>query len=276
MLVARVGDDVPTRRSWPVDRYSQHRSATAAAGASRSCRRTTSRSTARSAGARSARAWARSTAPTPRCLIPDGRKSLRGGAVAVWPDFAENPAFARLIAALAEAQGIDLDMPFDELAGRQRRALLHGTGETWFTVPAGSGQPTFSFQYKGLFPAIEEAARVSFIYRYKLQGMVDDVPCAACMGAAAPRRRRRRPVSRLDPRPDRPVAAGPDLRLLQGAEARAATNATSPATWSARSATASSSWSTSGSTTCRSPAARRRSRAARASGSAWPARSAAA
>ena len=31
--------------------------------------------------------------------------------------------------------------------------------------------------------AIEEAARVSFVYRFKLQGMVDDVPCAACMGA---------------------------------------------------------------------------------------------
>ena len=41
----------------------------------------------------------------------------------------------------------------------------------------------FSFQYKGLFPAIEEAGRVSFVYRFKLQGMVDDVPCAGCMGA---------------------------------------------------------------------------------------------
>ena len=40
-----------------------------------------------------------------------------------------------------------------------------------------------SFQYKGLFPAIEEAGRVSFVYRFKLQGMVDDVPCAGCMGA---------------------------------------------------------------------------------------------
>jgi excinuclease ABC subunit A len=44
-------------------------------------------------------------------------------------------------------------------------------------------RPGFSFQYKGLFPAIEEAGRVSFVYRYKLQGMVDDVPCAGCMGA---------------------------------------------------------------------------------------------
>ena len=50
-------------------------------------------------------------------------------------------------------------------------------------MPAVKGQAAYSFQYKGLFPAIEEAARVSFLYRYKLQGMVDDVPCAACMGA---------------------------------------------------------------------------------------------
>ena len=84
---------------------------------------------------------------------------------------------------MAEAQGIDLDTPFDDLEGRHRRAILHGTGEAWFAVPAGGGQPAFSFQYKGLFPAIEEAARVSFVYRFKLQGMVDDVPCASCMGA---------------------------------------------------------------------------------------------
>ena len=49
--------------------------------------------------------------------------------------------------------------------------------------PDPAAQPGFSFQYKGLFPAIEEAGRVSFVYRFKLQGMVDDVPCAACMGA---------------------------------------------------------------------------------------------
>ncbi|HEY2162753.1 MAG TPA: excinuclease ABC subunit UvrA, partial [Gemmatimonadaceae bacterium] len=50
-------------------------------------------------------------------------------------------------------------------------------------VPHAKGRPGFSFQYKGLFPAIEEAARVSFLYRHKLHGMVDDVPCVSCMGA---------------------------------------------------------------------------------------------
>jgi excinuclease ABC subunit A len=118
-----------------------------------------------------------------------------------------------MIEAIAQAEGIDLDTPFDDLDGRARRIILHGVGERWYTVPGDeevspptSGpalrrreggpragdrasapayccQPGFSFQYKGLFPAIEEAARVSFVYRFKLQGMVDDVPCAGCMGA---------------------------------------------------------------------------------------------
>ena len=59
-----------------------------------------------------------------------------------------------------------------------------GPGLTAVAVtPDTSDVMGFAFQYKGLFPAIEEAARVSFMYRFKLQGMVDDVPCAGCMGA---------------------------------------------------------------------------------------------
>jgi excinuclease ABC subunit A len=182
VLVARV-DEAREESQWHVDRYSQHRSCDG-------CGRSFEELSPHHFSFNSALGWCpvceglgTQHGANPAVLIPDGRKSLRRGAVAVWPVFALNPTFARLITALAEAQGIDLDTPFDELEGRHRRAILHGTGETWFASPAGGGQPAFSFQYKGLFPAIEEASRVSFIYRYKLSGMVDDVPCAACMGA---------------------------------------------------------------------------------------------
>ncbi len=39
------------------------------------------------------------------------------------------------------------------------------------------------FQYKGLFPAIDEAARVSSVYRQKLDHLVDEVPCSVCHGS---------------------------------------------------------------------------------------------
>ena len=181
-----------------------------AAGASTNWHPITFHSTARSAGARSARDWASSRGPTRRCSCPMVGRRLRQGAVAVWPDLGANPMFTRMIEALAQAERIDLDTPFDDLDGRSRRIILHGAGETWYHVDGGrtpslgrrsrrvkkaaparkiQGQDGraspggFSFQYKGLFPAIEEAGRVSFVYRFKLQGMVDEVPCAGCMGA---------------------------------------------------------------------------------------------
>jgi excinuclease ABC subunit A len=43
--------------------------------------------------------------------------------------------------------------------------------------------PGTRFQYKGLFPAIDEASRVSFVYRARLDHIVDEVPCNTCHGA---------------------------------------------------------------------------------------------
>ncbi|AGA30844.1 excinuclease ABC subunit UvrA [Singulisphaera acidiphila] len=181
-LVARVGEEA-NEQNWPVDRYSQHRSCDG-------CGRSFEELSPHHFSFNSSLGWCPvceglgiQHGANPAVLIPDGRRSLRQGAVAVWPDFGVNPLFGRMIAALTETLGIDLDVPFDDLEGRHRRTILHGAGDAWFKVPEGAGQPEFSFQYKGLFPAIEEAGRVSFVYRFKLQGMVDDVPCASCMGA---------------------------------------------------------------------------------------------
>jgi excinuclease ABC subunit A len=187
--VARVGDE-KNEPQWHVDRYSQHRSCDR-------CGRSFEELSPHHFSFNSPLGWCpvceglgTQHGANPAVLIPDPRRTLREGAVAVWPGLEQNPKFGRMIAALAEAEGIDLDTPFDDLDGRHRRIILHGAGETWYAVPSGRvgtahqpEEPAFSFQYKGLFPAIEEAARVSFVYRWKLQGMVDDVPCAACMGA---------------------------------------------------------------------------------------------
>jgi excinuclease ABC subunit A len=182
VLIAKVGD--PAReQDWHVDRYSQHR-------ACDGCGRSFEELSPHHFSFNSPLGWCPlceglgvQQGANPAVLIPDGRRSLRGGAVVAWPSLKENRPFGRLIEAMTAALGIDLDTPFDELEGRHRRTILHGAGDTWFTAPAAAGQPEISFQFKGLFPAIEEAARVSFWYRYKLSGMVDDVPCAACMGA---------------------------------------------------------------------------------------------
>ena len=179
--VARVGDEADEPR-WPVDHYSQHRSCDG-------CGRSFEELSPHHFSFNAPLGWCpvceglgTQHGANPAALVPDGRRRLSEGAVVPWPKFADNPAFARMIGAMAKSLGIDLETPFDDLEGRHRRAILHGSGEAWFEVPSVSGQPGFLFQYKGLFPAIEEAARVSFLYRHKLHGMVDDVPCVACMG----------------------------------------------------------------------------------------------
>ena len=180
--VARVGDD-DDEAKWPVDRYSRRR-------ACEGCGRSFEDLTPHHFSFNSPLGWCPSCeglgvqqGADPAALIPDPARSLRAGAVVVWPKFSENPLFARMIGAMAEAEGIDLDLPFEELEARSQRAILHGKSDAWYSVPAAGPSPGFAFQYKGLFPAIEEAGRVSFVYRYKFQGMVDEVPCASCMGA---------------------------------------------------------------------------------------------
>jgi excinuclease ABC subunit A len=180
--VALVDDGVPEPK-WHVDRFSQHRSCDG-------CGRSFEELSPNHFSFNGPLGWCPACeglgvqpGADPAALIPDGRRSLRAGAVVAWPAFAENPLFAAMIEAMAQARGIDMDSPFDELEARQRRAILHGTGDEWYRVPPAEAAPGFAFQYKGLFPAIEEAGRLSFLYRMKLSGMVDEVECASCMGA---------------------------------------------------------------------------------------------
>src|SRR5262249_16038598 len=102
----------------------------------------------------------------------------------------------------ARHAGFSLDTPFDQLGPAHQRVILHGTGVAWIVLSPWSvvrskplkrsgardhGPRTTDygpkFQYKGLFPAIDEASRVSFVYRHKLDHLVSDVPCSTCGGS---------------------------------------------------------------------------------------------
>ncbi|HWG47268.1 MAG TPA: excinuclease ABC subunit UvrA [Gemmataceae bacterium] len=116
---------------------------------------------------------------SPVLLIRDPRRSLRDGALAAWPDLNANPSFLRFAEALAQHEGFSLDTPFEDLGTAQQHAILHGTGEAWILLDS----PGVRFQYKGLFPAIDEASRVSPAYRQRLDHLVSEVACATCKGS---------------------------------------------------------------------------------------------
>ena len=138
------------------------------------------------------------------------------------------------------------------LRAEQRRIVLHGTGEEWIDVyadgkpKARTQRPLFRFQYKGLYPALEEAARLSPALRGKLEHLVDEVECSTCGGSrlrddAAAVRFRDRTIDELCRMP-----LGELLARVQRLEARRAASERSPASWCAKFAIGCSSWSTSG------------------------------
>src|SRR3954451_7771508 len=113
-------------------------------------------------------------------LLRDPTLSIRAGAIAAWPALDGSNRFLQFAEAIARHAGFSLDTPFVELAPQYQRAILHGTGEDWIPLAKGG---SVRFQYKGLYPAIDEASRVSFAYRQRLEHLVDEVPCATCHGS---------------------------------------------------------------------------------------------
>jgi excinuclease ABC subunit A len=136
-------------------------------------------------------------------LLGDIGLSLRAGACAAWPSLEPGAPWLPFAEALAKHVGFSLDTPFEKLDPTHRRAVLHGTGDAWIELSAergtrnaerkskkktaaevsGSAQRPVRFQYKGLFPAVDEASRVSVAYRQRLEHLVDEVPCTACHSA---------------------------------------------------------------------------------------------
>ncbi|MFN0055957.1 MAG: excinuclease ABC subunit UvrA, partial [Planctomycetales bacterium] len=199
--VARVADDRP-EPDWTIDRYSLHK-------ACLTCGRSFDDLSPHHFSFNSSLGWC------PACeglgtqqgtdlsaLIADPRRTLAEGAVALWPDAPHNPPFAAILTALSKQFGIPLDVPFEKLDPRHQRLVLYGTGEKWFTVefdpgllagtssPKGrgtgrapAGRVQMRLQYKGLYPAIEEATRVSYAHRLRLDHLVGEVACSVCQGS---------------------------------------------------------------------------------------------
>jgi excinuclease ABC subunit A len=201
MHAIEARDDRP-ETEWPVHRYSLHK-------ACMNCGRSFEDLSPNSFSFNSSLGWC------PACeglgtqqgtnmavLIADPKRSLADGAVAAWPNLAENDLFRAILEGLSRQFGLPLDVPFEKLDPRHQRLVLFGAGEKWIEVrspdvrspafrrkastrgqPPEGGTTNMKVQYKGLYPAIEEAVRVSFAYRLRLDHLVGEVPCSVCHGS---------------------------------------------------------------------------------------------
>jgi excinuclease ABC subunit A len=118
---------------------------------------------------------------SPMVVMSDPELSLKAGAIGLWPELGSQVSLA-MLTALCNATGIPIDKPFNQLDARQRRLIFYGAGERWFGVQLKNQAP-FSFQFKGVYPAMEEASRLSAGLRQRMQSLIGDVECGSCGGS---------------------------------------------------------------------------------------------
>ncbi|MEX0819479.1 MAG: excinuclease ABC subunit A, partial [Pirellulaceae bacterium] len=193
LQVAFPHDDLPEPR-WPVVVHSQHLACS-------HCGRSFEPLTPHSFSFNSYLGWCPAceglgveVGANPTALLRDPKLSLAEGAVALWPDPA-NPTSRLMLEALSRETGLSLDTPFEQLSSRHRRLIMHGTGDNWFEARGEesevrgqkSGSKTdrlfFRFQFKGLYPALDEASKISPSFRKQLEQFVDEVDCSTCGGS---------------------------------------------------------------------------------------------
>ena len=133
------------------------------------------------------------TGTNPAALISSPTATLAEGAALLWPNVQESVSMW-MLCALSRHTGIPIDVAVDEFTVSQRRTLFHGLGNQWIEVRESDTKPNakpnsksanvlFRFQFKGFYPALEQASRLTPGLRGKLEKFVDEIDCSACDGS---------------------------------------------------------------------------------------------
>lgn len=119
-------------------------------------------------------------------LVTSPERTLLDGAVGAWPDPQSNADFRRMLEAIGAEFNIPLDQPWYLLSSEQQRVILYGNEERWIVVKSGKrkseSRNAFRFRYRGLFPTVELAARLSYSHRRSLMEMAGEKDCSVCNG----------------------------------------------------------------------------------------------
>ncbi len=119
-------------------------------------------------------------------LVPDTEKSLGEGAISPWSGGHVSDYFLRLLGALGEAMGFDLDTPWEKLPAKARKAVLHGH-DTQVHVSYRNRYGrlrSYYTTYEGVIPYVQRrhSEAESDTSRERFEGYMREIPCPACEG----------------------------------------------------------------------------------------------
>jgi len=123
----------------------------------------------------------------PELIVPDPDLSLAEGAVSPWGSGHISEYYARLVAALADELGADVDTPFKDLPQAMREAVLHGYKHQVHVRYRNryGRERSYSTGFEGAIPFVQRrhAESESDSARERYEGFMREVPCPACDGA---------------------------------------------------------------------------------------------
>ncbi|MEE9606357.1 MAG: excinuclease ABC subunit UvrA [Myxococcota bacterium] len=122
----------------------------------------------------------------PAQIVPDGGRSLAGGAVAPWSGRRAPRYYAQLLRALAAHYRIDLETPWRDLPRRARQGVLFGTGrdEIAFDLKRGDRVESFRRRWSGVVAELERRYQAgNAADRQELSSYRSPRACPDCQGS---------------------------------------------------------------------------------------------
>ena len=123
----------------------------------------------------------------PELVVPNEDATLGEGAIQPWSNAHVADYFLKLMGALGEELGFDLNTPWRELPARAQKSILdgHSTKVHVVTKNRYGRQRAYYAAFEGVRPYIERRHREaeSDTSRERFEGFMREVPCPACGGS---------------------------------------------------------------------------------------------
>jgi excinuclease ABC subunit A len=123
----------------------------------------------------------------PDLVVPDGQATLGEGAIQPWSQAHVADYFLRLMGALGEELGFDLNTPWEDLPAKARKSLLdgHPTKVHVVTTNRYGRQRAYYAEFEGVRTYVERrhGEAESDTSRERFEGFMREVPCPVCRGS---------------------------------------------------------------------------------------------
>ena len=123
----------------------------------------------------------------PELVIADPSATLGEGAISPWSGAHVFDYFTRLLGALGDELGFDLNTPWEDLPGKARKAILEGHATKVHVRHRNryGRQRSYYTSFEGVRPYIERRHREaeSDTSRERFEGYMREVPCPTCQGS---------------------------------------------------------------------------------------------